>query len=100
MYDVPRDLSAMQCAGYGSNVDRCHLEGARMGVHEGCADRLFRVFGVILWSLSGLYGCQACAERAYASRLACWCKRNDRVKLFLHLTKRLGTVWGEFAQCV
>ena len=70
-----------------------------MGVHEGCADRLFRVFGVILWSLSGLYGCQACAERAYASRLACWCKRNDRVKLFLHLTKRLGTVWGEFAQC-
>ena len=69
-----------------------------MGVHEGCADRLFRVFGVISWSLSGLYGCQACAERAYASRLACWCKRNDRVKLFLHLTKRLGTVWGEFAQ--
>ena len=35
VYDVPRGLSAMWCAGDASGVDRERLEGPEMGVREG-----------------------------------------------------------------
>ena len=64
VYDVPRGLSAMWCAGDASGVDRERLEGPEMGVREG-------------WPI----GRFACLPRSYGRVAGCmgaYCVQSER----------------------